>query len=193
MPMPTETESTNEESTWLDARLFSGEVLEVSGNGETELAETRAEADEPSFFSSPWDRDVLKLDEAEPDSDALIQELAARAARGEAQVVETLWAAAYGSYLSFSPDARSLSLEILAMAGATQTEKLAYRVARDFLSLGSETLRFAAIAAASDLSLQSRTLLRSLIEKHATVSEPDANVRAAANAFLAADARHSER
>lgn len=86
------------------------------------------------------------------------------------------------------PDTRGLALESLAMAKLSGYEPLVSLLIQRLLRSPKATLRFGAVAAASDVSLVHRSALRRAIEERTTDAEPRAEVRRAALSFLAADA-----
>jgi hypothetical protein len=148
----------------------------------------------PLVFSSMGeppapDPDVLSLVSADwEEPEALMARLIKRIRDGDMRAFYGLARAASGNPVGchrVDEPARILALEALAGVRVEQLEAIAVRPAIfEALASPSERLRFAAIAAASDLSLAGKALVTWAIRRLSGNLDESPVVRAAAEAFL---------
>lgn len=116
--------------------------------------------------------------------DELMKELQDDLRRGNRHVAEMLAAAFHER--RFEPDARGLALETLAAARVRWFEPQTLELVRTALEAPEPELRFAAIAAAGDLSHENQVAVSGVVRS--LIASPDADasgpVRQAAEAFL---------
>jgi hypothetical protein len=144
-----------------------------TGETTTEVyADTSALADE-----------IVNLD---ADHDTLMPIVAGLLRAGDRRLASRLYVLALADVSNIEPDAKALALEVLASARLRWFEPAVFQLILKFLGAEDEALRFAAVASASDLSRDSRTVLRTHLRRMAADDE-STDVRAAAQSLLEAD------
>ena len=140
------------------------------------------------------DPDVLDLvagewEEAEPVMARIVEKLRA----GDLRATEDAMRAAVGVSVGcrrVDGPSRILALEVLASARVHPLEEHVRRAIFEALASSDERLRFAAIAAASDLSLAGKVLVSWAIAGRGKDADESPVVRAAAEAFLRTHRAH---
>lgn len=107
----------------------------------------------------------------------------------DARVAGDLFDLALARRLTADIDTRALAVETLAAARVPVFEPAVVHLILELLESSEEELRFAAVAAATDLSSVGRYAVRGPIERLASRSEPSQDVRAAAQTFGRSDSR----